>query len=131
MTALNLGQGDLFAVRMEARPAKGKFQTGGLTGDTPVRVIGQDRMVETRDGQFEDDFGPRAVHLYEFSNRQIISGGPLEITGRITSRTPADSFPRRTRRRAAVAGALAAPARGVECRSRGAAGLPCPARLRR
>jgi hypothetical protein len=54
---------------MDASPAKGTFQIESLTGDSQVRVIGEDRAVAARNGQFEDDFGPHAVHLYEMDDR--------------------------------------------------------------
>ena len=55
----------LFAVRMEGSPASGTFELKGLTGEAAVRVIGESRTIGARDGRFEDDFGPHAVHLYE------------------------------------------------------------------
>jgi hypothetical protein len=59
------GKTYLFAVRMAESVAKGTFRVKGLAGETPVRVIGEDRALAARDGRFEDDFGPYAVHLYE------------------------------------------------------------------
>jgi hypothetical protein len=58
----------VFAVRMEARPARGAFELKGLAGEAAVRVIGENRTLRARDGQFEDDFGPHAVHLYEMDD---------------------------------------------------------------
>ena len=55
----------LFAVRMEANPAQGKFQVTGMSGEAAVRVIGEDRTIRAQDGQFQDNFAPHAVHLYE------------------------------------------------------------------
>jgi hypothetical protein len=55
----------LFAVRMEGSQAKGKFQIAGVSGEATVRVIGEDRTIPARDGRFEDDFQPHAVHLYQ------------------------------------------------------------------
>ena len=60
----------LFAVRMEASPAKATFELKGLAGKTSVRVIGENRDTRARDGRFEDEFGPYAVHLYEMDGRQ-------------------------------------------------------------
>jgi hypothetical protein len=54
----------LFAVRMEGSPAKGEFQVAGMHGAATVRVIGEDRSIPVREGRFEDDFAPHAVHLY-------------------------------------------------------------------
>jgi hypothetical protein len=55
----------LFAVRMEAADATGKFQVAGLRGESTIQVLGEDRTLRARDGQFEDDFAPHAVHLYK------------------------------------------------------------------
>jgi hypothetical protein len=55
----------LFAVRMEPSPAKGKFQVASMSGKATIRVIGEDRTIRLQDGQYEDDFGPNAVHLYQ------------------------------------------------------------------
>jgi hypothetical protein len=54
----------LFAVRMEASPAKGQFQVTGMSGEATVRVIREKRAIPLREGRFEDDFAPHAVHLY-------------------------------------------------------------------
>ena len=54
-----------FAVRMEASPARGRFRATGMSGEAEVRVIGENRSIPMRDGRFEDDFGPYAVHLYQ------------------------------------------------------------------
>ena len=59
------GAAYLFAVRMEASPAKGAFQLSGMSDKTIVRVIGENRTIGIRGGRFEDDFGPHAVHLYQ------------------------------------------------------------------
>jgi hypothetical protein len=59
------GKTYLFAVRMEAGPAKGKFQVTGMSGKATVRVIGEDRTIQALDGHFVDDFTPHAVHLYQ------------------------------------------------------------------
>jgi hypothetical protein len=50
---------------MEASPAKGKFQVTGMSGKAAVRVIGEERTIRLYDGQFEDDFAPYAIHLYQ------------------------------------------------------------------
>ncbi len=55
----------LFAVRMENSPATGKFQVTGMSGKATVRVIGENRSIRLQHGQFEDDFSPYAVHLYQ------------------------------------------------------------------
>jgi hypothetical protein len=55
----------LFAVRMDATPAKGAFEMPGIPGGAKVRVIGEKRTIPLRDNRFEDDFTPYAVHLYQ------------------------------------------------------------------
>ncbi|MGO9115440.1 MAG: hypothetical protein ACLP9L_40025 [Thermoguttaceae bacterium] len=57
----------LFAVRMEASPAKGKFQVTDISDKATVRVIGEDRTIRLQDGRFEDHFAPYAVHLYQIA----------------------------------------------------------------
>jgi hypothetical protein len=57
----------LFAVRMDDRPAKGVFRIAGMSGEAAARVLGEDRTVTARDGRFEDEFAPHAVHLYEIA----------------------------------------------------------------
>jgi hypothetical protein len=57
----------LFAVRMEPSSAKATFEVKGPAGEAAVRVIGEDRTIRARDGRFQDDFGPNAVHLYEWA----------------------------------------------------------------
>jgi len=55
----------LFTVRMEASSAKGKFRLAGMSGTATVRVIGENRTIRLREGRFEDDFAPHAVHWYQ------------------------------------------------------------------
>jgi ubiquinone/menaquinone biosynthesis C-methylase UbiE len=55
----------LFAVRMEAKRAKATFRIQGMSGAATVRVLGEDRTLRVQDGEFQDDFGPWAVHLYK------------------------------------------------------------------
>jgi hypothetical protein len=54
----------IFAVRMEDSPAKATFSMAGMSGTASVEVIGETRTIRMRDGRFEDNFGPHAVHLY-------------------------------------------------------------------
>jgi hypothetical protein len=56
----------LFAVRMEANPAKVTFQLSGVTGKAVAEVLGEDRRIEVKEGRFSDEFGPYAVHLYRW-----------------------------------------------------------------
>jgi hypothetical protein len=55
----------LFAVRMEATPAKADMQLGGLQGKATVEVLGEDRAIDAFNGCFTDDFESYAVHLYK------------------------------------------------------------------
>lgn len=77
-TALKKQRGKtyLFTVRMEDQPAKGVFQIAGMSGARTVRVLGEDRTLPLRDGRFEDDFGPHAVHLYELADATGSAGSP-------------------------------------------------------
>lgn len=50
----------LFAVEMRGAPASATFQVRGLR----VKVLGEDRTLAVRNGQFADTFQPYAVHLY-------------------------------------------------------------------
>ena len=54
----------IFAVRMEASPAKATFQIRDIPSQATVRVIGENRTIAVRQGSFEDDFQPHEVHLY-------------------------------------------------------------------
>ena len=54
----------VFAVRMEASPARATFGVKGIAEVAKVSVIGENRTLEARGGRFADEFGPHAVHLY-------------------------------------------------------------------
>ena len=54
----------VFAVRMEDKPATATFQMSGLSGKAKVEVLGENRTLSADNGQFRDEFGPHAVHLY-------------------------------------------------------------------
>ena len=60
----------LFAVGMRNKPADGSFKVRGLPAEATARVIGEDREVVVRNGQFADRFSAYGVHLY-----RIIPGG--------------------------------------------------------
>lgn len=55
----------LFAVRMEQGRCSGTFQIKTAGTAASVRVIGEDRTLDLRSGQFTDDFDTCDVHLYE------------------------------------------------------------------
>lgn len=56
----------LFAVGMRNAPTQGTFTVDGV-GKGTVEVIGEERKMTLRDGKFEDQFAPYAVHLYRIS----------------------------------------------------------------
>jgi hypothetical protein len=54
----------LFAVGMRSRAGHARFAVKGLEGSRKVRLLGENRTLEAKNGAFEDDFAPFAVHLY-------------------------------------------------------------------
>lgn len=56
----------VFAVSMGSQPTRGKFILGGAPASGEVEVIGEDRRLPLKQGQWEDDFAPYSVHLYRF-----------------------------------------------------------------
>jgi hypothetical protein len=54
----------LFAVRMEESPSRASFRVKDLPAQATAEVLGEDRTVTVKNGRFEDDFAPYAVHLY-------------------------------------------------------------------
>jgi hypothetical protein len=59
----------IFAVRMEDAPARATFQLRDkLEGE--VEVIGEDRKLAVRAGEFADDFAGYAVHLYRIGGKR-------------------------------------------------------------
>lgn len=59
----------IFAVGMRNSGASGVFHLRG-TERTAAEVIGEDRKLEIRDGRFEDEFMPYAVHIYRTRSRR-------------------------------------------------------------
>jgi hypothetical protein len=55
----------VFAVRMENTSAKATFQMKGLSGEAEIRVLNENRTLLSKDGRFQDEFAPYAVHLYQ------------------------------------------------------------------
>jgi hypothetical protein len=64
----------LFAVGMRNKPAKGSFHVRGLPAEATARVLGEDREVAIRDGQFADDFPAYGVHLYRITAGRSAAG---------------------------------------------------------
>jgi len=60
----------VFAVGMRNRPAQGRFALRGLPAEATGEVLGEDRRLTIRDGQFADDFPAYGVHIY-----RITAGG--------------------------------------------------------
>lgn len=54
----------LFAVGMRNGTTKGRFALKDAGKAREVTVLGENRTIPLREGRFEDDFAPYAVHLY-------------------------------------------------------------------
>ncbi len=54
----------IFAVAMRGKPNQATFQVQGLSGNTQVMVLDEDRTIEATAGTFTDAFQPWDVHLY-------------------------------------------------------------------
>jgi hypothetical protein len=54
----------VFAVGMRNHAGRATFRVPGLTGRRKVTLLGEERTLDARDGQFEDSFAPYGVHLY-------------------------------------------------------------------
>jgi hypothetical protein len=59
----------VFAVGMRNGATQGRFTLKGAGKARVVTVIGENRTLPLRDGRFEDDFAPYAVHLYRIEER--------------------------------------------------------------
>lgn len=57
----------IFAVELKESPSKATFTAHGVM--ETIEVIGEGRKLDMHRGQFEDDFGPHAVHLYRIRNK--------------------------------------------------------------
>ena len=57
----------LFTVNMRNRPTRGSFTVRGLSGDAGAAVLGESRDIPVRRGEFNDEFKPYGVHLYQMS----------------------------------------------------------------
>ncbi len=54
----------IFSVGMRNAPTRGAFTVSGVPKNATAEVIGENRRISLRNGCFEDDFSPYAVHLY-------------------------------------------------------------------
>jgi hypothetical protein len=57
----------LFAVGMRNRPARGAFTVRGLPAEATAHLLGEDRRLAVKDGQFADDFPAYGVRLYRIT----------------------------------------------------------------
>lgn len=70
VTARNVGGSIyVFAVGMRNAPATAAFSLRDLAGAREAEVIGEDRRIELKDGRFNDNFEPFAVHLYRIQKQ--------------------------------------------------------------
>ena len=61
------GASYLFAVGMRNAPTRGSFVVEGLPRRAVAEVLDENRTIEVREGRFDDEFGPYAVHLYKLT----------------------------------------------------------------
>ncbi|MCS7237718.1 MAG: hypothetical protein NZ899_05540 [Thermoguttaceae bacterium] len=57
----------IFAVAMQDRPVKASFRLPPSVAAKLAEVLGENRSVPVESGQFQDAFGPYAVHLYRLA----------------------------------------------------------------
>ena len=60
----------VFAVAMRDGSTSATFTLAGLTGDTPVTVLGEQRELWAKQGAFTDTFAPWDVHLYQLRQHE-------------------------------------------------------------
>ncbi len=58
----------LFAVAMREVGTVAQFSLSGLSGQQTVAVLGEDRTLRSKDGEFADEFKPWDVHLYRITS---------------------------------------------------------------
>jgi len=66
------GMAYLFAVNMKNEPATAVLEFADAPAGSTVEVLGEDRVLEVREGRCEDAFAPYAVHLY----RRVVACNP-------------------------------------------------------
>jgi len=54
----------VFAVCMRDAETTAAFTVRGLKGERAVKVLGEDRQIDSKDGVFKDKFKPWDVHIY-------------------------------------------------------------------
>jgi len=57
----------VFAVAMRDATATATFKLSGLAADARIAVLGEDRTLPIKNGQFSDAFSPWGVHLYRIA----------------------------------------------------------------
>ncbi len=57
----------IFAVNLGNEPTRGTFTLHDLQPGSEAEVLGESRRIPVRDGSFNDEFAPYAVHLYRCS----------------------------------------------------------------
>ena len=61
----------LFTVNMRNESAKASISLAAVPSDAMVEVLGEGRKLTTRQGGFDDDFKPYAVHLYRLGGPSV------------------------------------------------------------
>lgn len=64
----------IFAVCMRAAETTATFTVKGLKDAAEVKVLGEDKKIDARDGIFKDNFKPWDVHLYQIESPQRAAG---------------------------------------------------------
>jgi hypothetical protein len=59
----------VFAVGMRNAAARGTFTVRGLPASAQADVLGEARRLSVKEGRFDDEFAPYAVHLYKIRPR--------------------------------------------------------------
>jgi len=57
----------IFAVTMRNGTTKAKFQINDMKSDRKVQVVGEDRTIDMKSGEFEDEFKIWEVHIYKIA----------------------------------------------------------------
>jgi hypothetical protein len=60
----------VFAVGMRDGRTEGEFQLQDRSGEIPVEVLGENRILTSKDGRFTDAFGPWDVRIYKIADRR-------------------------------------------------------------
>jgi hypothetical protein len=66
----------VFAVGMRNRPARGSFTLRGLPAAATAQVLGEDRRLTIKSGEFVDDFAAYGVHIYKITGARAANSAP-------------------------------------------------------